>query len=53
MFPRNPDKIRIPAAKIHAEPELQELHYHLAIEAEKFLRRHEAKCEECQKAVKA
>lgn len=37
------------AAKIHAEPDLQEFHYHLAIEAEKFLRRHEAKCEECRK----
>ena len=39
------------AAKMHYLPDLQELNYHLAIEAEKFLRRHEAKCEACQKAA--
>ena len=36
-------------AGFYLEPDLQEFHYHLAIEAEKFLRRHEAKCEECRK----
>ena len=39
------------AAKIQTAQDLMELNYHLAIEAEKLLRRHEARCEACQKAV--
>ena len=30
-------------------PEIEEINQHLAIETEKYLRRHEAKCKECQK----
>ena len=37
-------------ARVHGMPaELEEFNLHLAIEAEKYLRRHEAKCKECQK----
>jgi acetylglutamate kinase len=35
-------------ALIHgAPPQIAEVNMHLAIEAEKYLRRHEARCKEC------
>ena len=43
---------QIKMSRIPSIPEeLEELNLHLAIEAEKYLRRHEAKCKECQKAM--
>ena len=42
--------IQIQMSRIPSLPEeIEELTLHLAIEAEKYLRRHEAKCKECQK----
>ena len=45
MRDANRELARIPGIP----PEIEEIDMHLAIEAEKYLRRHEAKCKECQK----